>query len=175
MSTLNHLRRDKATGSYKLPNVPPEIYDDYVMETIGIVLGLILYGIAFSLFTSCLRSLFKSLKQNGTVGRSRPKLLHLVYVCLIFAVGTMYSFSGIWILVYLRLEYPMYPGGPLGWEFVHYNWPIMTLGNVGFTLTAWLSDGFMLYRCFVVYNEESRIRTVLILPGLLYLASLSSS
>ncbi|KAF6746539.1 hypothetical protein DFP72DRAFT_973352 [Ephemerocybe angulata] len=174
MSTLEEAPAGGGPTGYRLTNVPPELYAGYVFETVGATFSLILYGIAISLFLSCLRSLIPSLKRSGISVSSRPKLLHLIYVCLIFTVGTMYMFSIAWILVYLRLEYPLYPGGPLGWEFDHYNHPVMNLGNAAFTMTGWFADGFMMYRCYVVYSQKSRIWTVLILPGLLYVASITT-
>lgn len=107
-------------------------------------------------------------------GNSRPQIRQLLYVCVIFIAGTMYTASVTWVMIYPTLEYPLYPGGPLGWDLLHYSHPVINLGNAAFTMTAWFSDGFMLYRCYVVYCQVSRVWVVLAIPGLLYLTSIAT-
>ncbi|KAF5342184.1 hypothetical protein D9611_002152 [Ephemerocybe angulata] len=172
MSTSRPVPTSGHIVSYRLTNIPPELYQAYVFETIGGSLSLIPYGIAVSLFISCVKSLVLSLRQAGPTLNTRPKLLHMTYLCLIFTMGSIFTASGVWILVYLRLEYPLYPGGPLGWELDHYSHPIINLGNSAYILASWFSDGFMMYRCCIIYGPG--ISIVLLLPGLLYLASLAS-
>ncbi|KAF6752487.1 hypothetical protein DFP72DRAFT_904964 [Ephemerocybe angulata] len=169
MSTLEN---STTTGDhvYRLTNVPPEMYQAYALEFIGCTLSLIPYGLALSLFISCANALIPSLKRNG----SRARVLQLIYVSLIFLAGTLYTIATLWIILYLKLEYPLYPGGTLAWELEHYNHPMINLGNAAFVLTSWFSDGFMMHRCYIVYSQGSRIWVVLILPGLLYLASLAT-
>ncbi|KAF6765586.1 hypothetical protein DFP72DRAFT_798198 [Ephemerocybe angulata] len=137
-------------------------------------------GITTSLFYSCIKSLISSLKRGGTSIGICPKQLRLVYLCLIFAVVTVWTVCSTWTLVYLRIEYPLYPGGPLGWELEHYNHPVMNLGNSAFIMTTWFSDGFMasprfsngIYRCYVVYSQSSKQWAVCILSGFLYLVKI---
>ncbi|KAF6752486.1 hypothetical protein DFP72DRAFT_904954 [Ephemerocybe angulata] len=160
--------------SYRLPTVPPEEYDAYVLEFVGGTLALIPYGISLTLFISCLNSLIPTLRRSSISVNSRALFLQLTYISLIFLAGTLYTAAGTWVIVYLKLEYPMYPGGTLAWELEHYNHPVINLGNAGFVLTSWFSDGFMMYRCYIVYNRGWRTWPVLILPGVLYVASIAT-
>ncbi|TEB18520.1 hypothetical protein FA13DRAFT_1860272, partial [Coprinellus micaceus] len=95
----------------------------------------------------------------------------LAYACSIFTAGTLFIAADTWSNIISTLEYPLYPGGPVGWILEHYNHPVVVLGNVSFLLTTWLSDGFMMCRCYVIYTRTTQLRYVLILPLLLYLAS----
>lgn len=161
MATVRRAATDKSPAtSYRLTDISSELYQAYVFETIGATLSLILYGehiilvgdvlmhelasgITTSLFYSCIKSLISSLKRGGTSIGICPKQLRLVYLCLIFMVVTVWTVCSTWTLVYLRIEYPLYPGGPVGWELEHYNHPVMNLGNSAFIMTTWFSDGFM--------------------------------
>lgn len=121
-----------------------------------------------------------------------------MYICSVFSASTLFIAADTWSNIYATLEQPLYPGGPVGWTMEHYNHPIIVLGNVCFLLTSWLSDGFMvsallmlckrrgrlsivapcavqMYRCYIVYTQSRGRVWLMLLPGLLYLASLGMS
>ncbi|KAF6741644.1 hypothetical protein DFP72DRAFT_942226 [Ephemerocybe angulata] len=129
--------------SYRLPSIPPSVYPVYVLHLTGGILSLIPYGVAVTIFIACLKSLILQFRRSHMSGNSRPQIRQLLYVCFIFISGTMYAASVTWVMIYPTLEYPLYPGGPLGWDLLHYNHAVINLGNAAFTMTAWFSDGFM--------------------------------
>lgn len=149
--------------SYRPPGVPPEIHTVHILGFVGCNISLILYGtpviplskpghqmltalqgVALSIFVQCVKALVKTLKPSDPSHRTR--VIQLAYACSIFTAGTLFIAADTWSNIISTLEYPLYPGGPVGWILEHYNHPVVVLGNISFLLTTWLSDGFMVSR-----------------------------
>ncbi|TEB31169.1 hypothetical protein FA13DRAFT_1585886, partial [Coprinellus micaceus] len=99
----------------------------------------------------------------------------LGYISALFACGTIVIVADTWANVVVTLDYPLYPGGSYFWAVTHFSDPMFMLGQVPFQVTTWLADGFYgLYRCYVVYTMTAGIWFILLIPGLLYLASIGA-
>ncbi|THH21426.1 hypothetical protein EW146_g152 [Bondarzewia mesenterica] len=62
------------------------------------------------------------------------------------------------------------PGGPIAYELTQYSSPVLATTNCIAIIAGWLADGFLLYRCMVIFHLKFYIVT---LPILLYLGSIS--
>jgi hypothetical protein len=159
-------------------------------------------GIAAVLFILCFTSHIQSFQSSSThsfsgfmaafKSASRSKKLQLGYISALFACGTIVIVADTWANVVVTLDYPLYPGGSYFWAVTHFSDPMFMLGQVPFQVTTWLADGFMvcvnviacmketlitstkLYRCYVVYTMTAGIWFILLIPGLLYLASIGA-
>ncbi|KAF5331194.1 hypothetical protein D9611_013153 [Ephemerocybe angulata] len=153
--------------SYR-PELPPALIIVHRLQYVGDTLALVLYGIATAISILCVTSLLQTF-------RNRSSRRQLYYVCMVYICGTLFIAGESWANAFSTIDYPLYPGGPFTWQMEHYNHPVIVMGNVAFTMTAWLADGFMIYRCYIVYTLEERWRCYILLgPILLYLASLAT-
>ncbi|KAF5336393.1 hypothetical protein D9611_006733 [Ephemerocybe angulata] len=83
--------------------------------------------------------------------------------------------ADVWANTVGTLDYSNFPGGSYGWAMANYNQPVFMLGQAPFAVTNWLANGFMLYRCYVVFSMTSGLMYILALPFLLYLASIATA
>ncbi|GJJ11028.1 hypothetical protein Clacol_005259 [Clathrus columnatus] len=63
-------------------------------------------------------------------------------------------------------------GGPLAYLSVHYGVPINVTGFVAYVVNAWLQDGLLLYRFFIIFDHNYWIALI---PGGLYTVSIIMS
>ncbi|KAJ3541664.1 hypothetical protein NMY22_g3798 [Coprinellus aureogranulatus] len=175
---------DSTRKSYRPPNVPPAFYENQKYGFVGVQVALVFYGIAASLFIQCFTahiqsfssspsssfSAFKAAYKSATL----TKKLQLGYVIVLFACGTIVIVADAWANVVATMDYPLYPGGSYMWAITHFSEPIFMLGQVPFQVTTWLADGFMLYRCYVIYTMTAGLWFILLLPVLLYLGAIGT-
>ncbi|TEB17274.1 hypothetical protein FA13DRAFT_1746843 [Coprinellus micaceus] len=167
-----------STKPYRPPNVPEAFYENLKYGFVGVQISLFFYGIAAVLFILCFTSHIQSFQSSSThsfsgfmaafKSASRSKKLQLGYISALFACGTIVIVADTWANVVVTLDYPLYPGGSYFWAVTHFSDPMFMLGQVPFQVTTWLADGFMLYRCYVVYTMTAGIWFILLIPGLLY-------
>ncbi|TFY63038.1 hypothetical protein EVG20_g6486 [Dentipellis fragilis] len=64
-----------------------------------------------------------------------------------------------------------FPGGPIGYEIAHYAGAQITVPNAFGIVTGWLADGFLLYRCLVIFHMRLHI---IALPVLIFLTGVAT-
>jgi len=102
----------------------------------------------------------------------------VAYTAAMFSVLTIGASMGLNIFSKAYIDTREYPGtdslppGPTGYRSEIYSTAIDCIPNVMFYLNTFLADGFLLYRCYVIYSMNY---WSIALPSLMYLASLAMS
>ncbi|KAF8812849.1 hypothetical protein BYT27DRAFT_7132232 [Phlegmacium glaucopus] len=146
------------------PNIDPA-WDNFTrvefeLQMIGVIVSAVIYGGILSLGLSYIPLLLTTSQNNSR----RMRNFLLVYVTLMVAISTMYI-----ITATIALTTKVY-------DIFAYNRQIEILDSTCITLANWGADGFMLWRCAMLYEGVSRRRrialvAVLVVLGLLSLAS----
>ncbi|EIM83546.1 uncharacterized protein STEHIDRAFT_141264 [Stereum hirsutum FP-91666 SS1] len=101
-------------------------------------------------------------------GRTRNKAL-IAFTFVMFTLAV--SFVGLYTRNY-QLEFidnRDYPGGPMAWGRTQYGSARLASSNAIGVVISWLADGFLLYRCLVIF----RFKLYLLIPlVLLFLANM---
>jgi len=89
----------------------------------------------------------------------------MAYCCLIFTLATIGFAMNVKFIQMTYIDYRNYPGGPNAFTFEQYTLPINVTTVAVYVLMNWFSDGLMLYRFMVIYQNRY---VLLIIPGLIY-------
>ncbi|KAI0310866.1 hypothetical protein OF83DRAFT_1069832 [Amylostereum chailletii] len=135
------------TSPYAPDESPFEIFTEKTWLQ-GAILGAVGYGIQFMLFANCFVLLCKQMSRDNL----RQKLPFLIYICAIFSLGTIFMVCSASFTQFAFISLRNYPGGPNAVENDFLSAPIDEGGNVAFVMTAWLSDGLLIWRCIVIYK-----------------------
>ncbi|KZV93215.1 hypothetical protein EXIGLDRAFT_835856 [Exidia glandulosa HHB12029] len=127
----------------------------------SIVLGSIFYGIHFSLFLATLRYLWRRNWRNVSWGL-------VLYVIALFVLATLYLAGSVHWRMRMFVDDRAYPGGPAAFYIEQFSQTETILSNSAYIIINFLSDGLLLWRCWVIYNRNYR---VVILPSLVFAAS----
>jgi len=124
-----------------------------------------LYGVELFM---CLFSahLIFSLPPSARQGR----IIYVVIGAIILSLLTVTVFTDAVFLEFMWIDHRDAPGGPLGYLDANSAIWWQTLGTATEQLVNYIGDGLLMYRCFVIYNNNF---LTLIFPLLLYLGSLS--
>lgn len=157
------------------------------LGTAGVNAGLVFYGIAASVFAQCLHAYLSLLQLFPAPSlnidsdepenipfqyeNTRPKRLQLLTVCAIFVCGSMFLFTTSWLHNIGMIENALFSVGREELFDGRSPQPVVALGNVSFLLTGWLTGGFMVYRCYVVYSSVRWRWLIMLGPGIMYLGS----
>jgi len=124
-----------------------------------------LYGVEMFM---CMFSTYLILSLPPSARRGRT--IYLIIGVLILALLTVTVITDAVFLEFMWIDHRDAPGGPLGYLAANSAIWWQTLGTATEQLVNYLGDGLLMYRCFVIYNNN---RWVLVFPALLYLGSLS--
>lgn len=156
------------------PNAPQIPRSWYLAEKgflAGDLISAILYGIVVALFCQCMIALLSPVNRVGC----RIKWWLVAHTAAMFIFLTIPAFIG---LRSQSIDFidnrkfsgdDAYPPGPLGYELMADHGAISIVYAAMFPLNQWLADGFLLYRCIIIYSMNY---WVMAFPCLLYLASL---
>jgi len=98
-------------------------------------------------------------------------------------VAAMFSFVTVYTAMFLNLQSISYidnrefpgnddvPPGPLGYQWFIHNQALSIVPNLMFILNNWLADGFLIYRCCVIYSMNY---SVVAFPSLVFLGSFAT-
>jgi len=125
---------------------------------VAIVLGMILYGMQIIVVTTCSYFLYKE-------HDFRRNFKWFLYIYIIFAIGTVFAFSNVYLWLLAWVLYRGYPGGPAQFWIDDGSFPIYKASISLCGVNSMIVEALLLYRCHVLYNQ----RWVLILPGLIYI------
>ncbi|CCM05488.1 uncharacterized protein FIBRA_07709 [Fibroporia radiculosa] len=153
----------------------PRVSDEerYSEETFlqGALLSNIAYGMQVALFPMCFTALWQKIDRFNY----RRQISLLVFVSLIFIIGTLYMGAQAKFTQQAFIEYRDYPGGPSEYELAFFSNPVDEIGNVCFVVGNWFMDAFLVWRFMVIYGSYGRawVRVLIILPCIMLLASIA--
>ncbi|KAF8997019.1 hypothetical protein BDQ17DRAFT_1391962 [Cyathus striatus] len=114
----------------------------------GAILSSVAYGMVFTLFILC----FNLLLYSARTSKERKFAALLIYICVIFALGTLFMCSLSAITQKSFIDDRDYPGGPGAYESDMYGIPISELGNACYTIANWCADTLLVWRCYIIYR-----------------------
>ncbi|KAA1473547.1 hypothetical protein DENSPDRAFT_279358 [Dentipellis sp. KUC8613] len=135
---------------------------------IGDCISQIVFGILFCVFVQALYALVWYPPQRG----ERRQWLLIAYTCVLFTSGIVFISMNMRSLQLAWIDNREFPGGPIGYEIAHYAGAQITVPNAVGIVTGWLADGFLLYRCLVIFHMRLHI---IALPVLIYLTGVATS
>ncbi|PPQ94610.1 hypothetical protein CVT25_011404 [Psilocybe cyanescens] len=139
----------------------------------GIILSAVAYGIVFTLFMMSFVQLIRTTNKSNLAS----KLPLLLYISVIFFLGTLIIGAGSKMTQLSFIDYRMIPGGPAVFEEVEFSIPIDEIANVAYVLANWFADGMVLqvYRCMIIYRS-CRYPSWLVMgiPAIAYLGSVTT-
>ncbi|PCH37197.1 hypothetical protein WOLCODRAFT_83693 [Wolfiporia cocos MD-104 SS10] len=148
------------------PHEPQEAiwFEQSIM--LGTFVGAIAYGMHVIIYFATIIHIYKN---------SRVSFLSTMFATVLFGLGTVNIASNIRFNEMIWILDRDYPGGPFA--FIQQQEALATrtediLGNSVTIIATCMADGLLLYRYFVVWNQRMQY---LIIPGMLYLASITFS
>ncbi|KAF5382519.1 hypothetical protein D9615_003080 [Tricholomella constricta] len=151
---------------FQPPVDPPEIRLLEHADFVGVTISEIMYGFTIILFFRCMRGLLWPRKHSGFPRNPSMAL----YTFVLFSLGTVFVAMNARNSELAYIDYRGFPGGPLAFTFSRYSTAIVVIPNAAFILANWLADGFLLFRCKVIWGDKY---WVLILPVLMFLGSIA--
>ncbi|KAJ3712334.1 hypothetical protein DFJ43DRAFT_77685 [Lentinula guzmanii] len=125
------------------------------------------YGIQLVLYYSCAMYLWNRRKQ------SRKALFLLAYITLLLSVSTIFLIVQARTVQLMYVDNRNYPGGPWPFFLATQNWAVNTIFDASLFTLTFLSDGLMLWRCWVIWTSSGKLIAYVItaFPALTLLAS----
>ena len=129
------------------PNVPESQLFDSRTWLQGAILSAVAYGINLTLFilnVSLLRMRAK-LETKHDIRARRQTICLLIYVCVIFILGTLTMASQADTTQLGFIDNRDFPGGPVAYEKLKFSSPINSLENYCVTLMYWFTDSLLVF------------------------------
>ncbi|KAH9841029.1 uncharacterized protein C8Q71DRAFT_742789 [Rhodofomes roseus] len=138
----------------------------------GALLSNIAFGVELTLFVMCFHLLLKQMTPHN----ARRHISLLVYISVIFSLGTLFVGGNTKFTQQAFVEYRNIPGGPSAFEEVLYSDPVDQVANITWCVSNWLLDTFLVWRFVIIYKDVSRhwILLLVALPCLMLLASIGT-
>jgi len=153
------------------PKIPRYLYLQEKANFAGYIIGAILYGVLIVLFFRCMATLVDPVHRR----MEGIKWGLVAYTVAAFSFATVFTSMNLNVQSVSYIDNREYPGvngflpGPLGYQLIIGTNVISVIPTIAFLLNFWLADGFLLYRCYVVYAQKF---WAIAFPCLMYLASL---
>ncbi|TFY61632.1 hypothetical protein EVG20_g6978 [Dentipellis fragilis] len=96
----------------------------------------------------------------------------IVYTCLLFVLGIVFISMDMHLLQADFIDNREFPGGPMAYSMAHYGDAETMVPNVSAIIAGWLADGFLLYRCLVIFQMKIYVVSF---PILIYLTGIATS
>ncbi|KAI0336056.1 hypothetical protein GY45DRAFT_1430231 [Cubamyces sp. BRFM 1775] len=125
-------------------------------------------GLHIAVFWQCMSYIIP----QAIRGRTRGTIAQLFYVITMFLIGTTYVVCDTKLAQLMFVNHRLYPGGPSSWLKSHTETVVNVIDIVTFMVCAFLADGVLLWRTYVLW--DSRI-AIMVLPLLLYLTATALS
>ncbi|EGO22260.1 hypothetical protein SERLADRAFT_409827 [Serpula lacrymans var. lacrymans S7.9] len=130
------------------------------------------YGIMFTLYVTCVHFLYQRFK---TSGGKRTSVFLFGYMSVMFIFGTLYTVSGSRTIQLAYVNHRDYSAGPAAYDLVIFSQPITILGSVSYTVSNWMSDGLILWRFIILYQNIRYNLWIITFPCILFLASIGAA
>jgi len=132
----------------------------------GDAMSQIAFGAMFVIFFMTMYELLRSPRRNES-GRS---WILIAYSVVMFCLGLVFISMDLASQLLGFVDNRNFPGGPTAYSISQYSKPITVIPNACFVIAGWLADGFLLYRCLIVFQFRFYI---IALPILVYLGDIS--
>lgn len=155
------------------PNAPRITRTVYLKEKTtlaGSIVGAVGYGIVISLFLKCMNALLDPVNRK----KGGIKWWLVAHTTAMFSLVTIYTAIELEVQSVGFIDnrefsgYGVLPPGPFGYMLSIFGKAVPNVALVICPLNNWLTDGLVLYRCYVIYSKS---RWAIAFPALLYLAS----
>ncbi|EGN92251.1 hypothetical protein SERLA73DRAFT_164145 [Serpula lacrymans var. lacrymans S7.3] len=123
----------------------------------------------FTLYVTCVHFLYQRFK---TSGGKRTSVFLFGYMSVMFIFGTLYTVSGSRTIQLAYVNHRDYSAGPAAYDLVIFSQPITILGSVSYTVSNWMSDGLILWRFIILYQNIRYNLWIITFPCILFLASI---
>lgn len=131
------------------------------------------FTVQFILYVQCMRILWKR-RPHTTFSR-----FLMCFITVMLILSGAYCGITAWGIPLTYVDFRNYPGGPLGFILVEYSkqYTANACSVVIAYITSILADGILVWRCRVIYaaSMNNKANYIMILPGLLYIASIGIS
>ncbi|KAL7283431.1 hypothetical protein ACG7TL_002861 [Trametes sanguinea] len=125
----------------------------------AVYIGAVAYGLHIAVFTLTIYYLLRARRRHW---------LASLFVLVLFSMGTVNIVCNINFNELAWIDDRNYPGGPLAFMQEQQALPVDTVGNSAAIIASSLADGFLLFRCYLVWTDRL---WVLLVPLVAYLAS----
>lgn len=139
---------------------------------IAIVLNAFGYGIAFTLYCICARNLISQIR-SGT--HTRRAQIMLGYITLTTICGGVYFISETRVAQNGFVTYRGFPGGAWAYTLLAFSSADNLVAIVSFFVVNWMADGMLIWRLYILYSSKKYAWAVIVIPCLLYFASICMS
>ncbi|KAH8109253.1 hypothetical protein DFH11DRAFT_1843271 [Phellopilus nigrolimitatus] len=148
------------------PNLPADVLWLERATLIGDCMSFVTYGVSFVVFLLTTYALLEARKRS----QERLDWTLLIYTCMMFSLGTIFIGMSMRSFQLMFIDNRDFPGGPTAYALSQYSSAITIVPNACSIISGWLADGFLLFRCLVIF----RLRFyVVALPILMYLGSIT--
>lgn len=154
------------------PQIPLWAYIGEKSNLAGTMIGAMSYGVVVVLFFHCMGALLDPTNRTNK-GIKWALVAHTVATFLFVTVATGMNFDYQSIAYIDNREFPGTSGhapGPIGYQDSIFAHADNVVPNIMFLLNTCLTDGLLLYRCYLVYTMNY---WVVVIPCLMYLTSLA--
>ncbi|KAF5378251.1 hypothetical protein D9757_009144 [Collybiopsis confluens] len=145
------------------PNLPADTLWFERAILVGDALSEMVYGAVVVVFLRTMYILLRR-KRSPEEGAKWPLV---TFTLLLFSLGTIFIGMDLHSLQLMFIDHREYPGGPIAYTLSQYGQAITVFPNVCAVAAEWLADGYMLYRCLVIFRLKLYI---VALPVLMYLS-----
>ncbi|KAF9445738.1 hypothetical protein P691DRAFT_709869 [Macrolepiota fuliginosa MF-IS2] len=144
-----------------------DILNDAVNLVSTIICG-VGYGIAFTLYCICARTLCAQLRFPD---KQRQAMFMLTYITIITLCGGLYLASASRVAQLAYVDFRNYPGGPYAYTLFIFSAPDNLLGVCSYFIVSWLTDAMIIWRVYILFSSRRYPWLVIAFPCILYLAS----
>lgn len=121
------------------PHEPASVLFEEETWLQGCILGSVFYGVQLALFAGCVHLLWAQM----TRANRRRHAAFIAYVCVMFALGTIFMVCNAAFTQFAFVTHREYPGGPSAVENDFLADPSDESGNVAFVIQCWLADALL--------------------------------
>lgn len=148
------------------PDLPENTLIMERTNLIGDCLSQILFGAIVVVFLQTIHALVFLPQRRGE--KRNWFLIAYAFVSFTFAT-TFISVNMKWLQL-MFIDHREHEGGPIGFSMTQYSQPAVATANVVGVMCGWMADGYLLYRCMVIFHMKFYVIT---LPVLIYLGTLA--
>ncbi|KAG7451604.1 uncharacterized protein BT62DRAFT_883844 [Guyanagaster necrorhizus] len=155
-----------ASTSSDRPDLPAGTLVMERTNLIGDCLSQIFFGAIVVVFLQTMYALVYLPHRRGE--KRNWFLIAYTFVSFTFAT-TFISVNMKWLQL-MFIDHRNHAGGPIGFSMTQYSQPAVATANVVGVMCGWMADGYLLYRCLVIFHFRLYVIT---LPILIYLGTLA--
>ncbi|KAH7927475.1 hypothetical protein BV22DRAFT_280660 [Leucogyrophana mollusca] len=154
-----------------------DLYIEKVFLVSNTVVPGIAYGVMFSLYFVCARSLLRGLRVSTLHQPTRFRTwCHFGYISTLFIFGTLHIiisvFVAVWDVQVSYIGFDNFPGGPLAYISALRRGTVAQMWAVSYLISNWMADCLVLWRLFVLYYGSRYRKWVIIFSSTLFVGNI---